>query len=47
MGHLRVKTSECAYKERDRRMKEQILYGINYDNIITEFIRELTVIKDQ
>ena len=36
MGYLRIKGSECSYKEKDRRLKEQFINGINVDNMITE-----------
>ena len=39
MGHLRGQ-----YKERDGRLKEQFINGIN-DNMMTEIIWELTAIK--
>ena len=45
MGHLGIKANKCEYKERDRRLKEQFINGINDDDMITENIRELTVIK--
>ena len=45
MGHLRVKANECKYEERDRRLKTiQFINGIN-DDMMTEIIRELSVIK--
>ena len=39
MGHLGVKTKECEYKERDMRLKEQFINGINGDDMITEIIK--------
>ena len=45
MGHLRIKANECKYKERDRRLKEQFINGINDDDMMTEIISELSVFK--
>ena len=45
MGYLRVKTIECKYKEKNRRLKEQNIYGINDDGMICEIIRELAITK--
>ena len=36
MGQLRIKTNKCAYKEINRRSKEQFINGIND---MTEIIR--------
>ena len=33
MEHLRVKANECEYKDRYRRLKEQLINGINHDEI--------------
>ena len=44
MGCLTVKINECAYKERDRMLKEQLSNGINDDEMMTE-IKELTAIQ--
>ena len=46
MGCLRMKTNESNYKEKDRRLKEQFINGIN-DEMMTEIIGELTIIRKQ
>ena len=46
MGHQRIKISEYAYKEKDRRLKEPFINGINGDQIRTEIIRKLTAVKE-
>ena len=43
MGHLRVKANECECKDRDKRLKEQFI--INDDEMMTEIIKELAIIK--
>ena len=45
MDHLRMKVKKCGYKEKDRRLKDQFINGINNDYIMTECYRELTVVK--
>ena len=45
IDHLRVKASECNYKEQNSRPNEQLINGINDDNMNIEIIRELTAIK--
>ena len=45
MGCLRVKASDCEYKEKERMLKEQLINGINDDYMMTEIIRELAMIK--
>ena len=45
MGHLRIKASKYDYKEKDRRLKEQFINGINDEDMMTEIIRELTKIQ--
>ena len=44
-GHLRIKANEYGYKEKDRKLKEQFIDGINDNDMMTEIIRELTAIK--
>ena len=39
------KGNECNYKEKDGRLKEQFINGINDDDEITDIMRELTTIK--
>ena len=46
MGCLRVKTTECNYKERDRRQKEQFINGIDDQAMMVKIIKELTAKKD-
>ena len=38
--------NKCKYKDRDRRLKEQFINGINNHTLTMEIIRELTVLKD-
>ena len=45
MGYLRLKANECEYKEKDRRLKEQFINGINDDEMKTEIIWELNAVK--
>ena len=44
MGLLKTKAKESGYKEKDRRLKEQFINGINDDNI-AEIIGELIALK--
>ena len=44
MGHLRIKGKHCSYKEKDRRLKEHFINGINDVDMMTKIIRELTTI---
>ena len=37
--------SQCVHKEKDRRLKEQFINDINDDNMMTEILRKLTIIK--
>ena len=45
MGHLRIKSNKCGYKEEDRMLKEQLINDIKNDDMMIELIRELTTIK--
>ena len=45
MGHLRIKANECGYKDKDRKLKEQFINGINYNDMMTEIKRKLTTIR--
>ena len=45
MGLPRIKANDCEKKEKDWRLKEQFINGINNDNIITDIIQELTAVK--
>ena len=45
MGHMRIKGNECEYKERYRGPKKQVVHEINEDKMMTELMKELTVIK--
>ena len=38
-------TADCKYEEADRHLKEQFVYVLNDDAMITEIIRELTLIN--
>ena len=38
MGDLRMKANKCSYMEKDERLKEQFINGINND-MMTEIIR--------
>ena len=40
-----MKVNECKYKEKDRRLKEQFINGINDDKMMAEIIGELTTVK--
>ena len=42
MGWLWVAAAECGYKEVDRQLKEQFIYGLNDKIMPDEIIRELT-----
>ena len=42
MGRLRTSLVECQYKKVDRQLKEQLIHGLNDDEMLAEFIRELT-----
>ena len=41
MGHVRVKANEYEYKQRDRRLNEQLINRSNDDKMIIEVIKEL------
>ena len=41
MGHLRIKANECCYKEKDRKLKEQFINGMNDDDMMTKVIRKV------
>ena len=38
MNHPRIKSNEYVYKEKDIRLKEQFINGINDDKVITKLI---------
>ena len=42
MSRLRFAVVECNYRQVDRQLKEQFVLGLNYNNMLTEIIRELT-----
>ena len=46
MGRLRVKATECKYREWVRRMKEQFRNGMNDQTTTAEIIKKLTTIRD-
>ena len=41
MGRFHIKATKCNYKEHNRRLKEQFIYGIYDDEIPQEIIRKL------
>ena len=45
-GHLRIKTNEYMYKERNMRLKEQSIDGINNNSMMTKIITRPTTIKN-
>ena len=45
MGQLRVRVTKFTYKERDKRLKEQTINGINDQVMMAEIIKEPTAIK--
>ena len=45
IGHFRIIGNERCYKEKDSRLKEPFIHGINDDDIMTEIIRKLTAFK--
>ena len=42
IGRIRVAAIKCNYKELDRQLREQFIYGINDSDMLAETIRELT-----
>ena len=46
MGHLRPNGNVCGYIEEDRRLNEQLIYGISDEEMMIEIIRKLTATKD-
>ena len=42
MGRLRTGAVRCKYKEVDRQLEEQLIQGLNDDEMLVEIIRELT-----
>ena len=47
MCRLRIKDTECTYKENDRRLKEQLINGINNQVMTAKIIKELTANKSE
>ena len=47
MGYLRIKANKHGYKDKDIRLKEQFINGINDHDMMTEIMKELTSIKRQ
>ena len=45
MGSLRIVTTEYSYNEKYSRLKITVHKWINEDDMMTEIIRELTIIK--
>ena len=46
MRRLRISVAECSYKEVDRQLKEQLVHGLNDNDMITEIIYKLTAMED-
>ena len=46
MGRLGIKVANCKDKENDRRLKEQLINGMNDETITAKIIKELIVLKD-
>ena len=42
MGRLCIVAAECGYKEIDRQLKEQFFHGLNDEDMLGKFIKELT-----
>ena len=40
MGCFRIRANEFGYKEKDRRLKEQFINGINDDDMMTGIIKK-------
>ena len=45
MGRPRAKATECNFKEKDRRLKELTINGINNQVMMAEIINELSTIR--
>ena len=45
MDHFRMNANKCEYKDKDRRLEEQFINGINDDDMMTEIIWEWTTVK--
>ena len=41
VGRLKIKATECKYKENDRRLKEQFINSISNEVITAEIIKDL------
>ena len=39
IGHFRIKANECGYKEKDKILKEQLINGINDDDMMTDIMK--------
>ena len=46
MRRLRIAVEECNDKEIYRQLKEQLIHGLNDDNMLINIIHELSTIKD-
>ena len=46
MGRLRIKTTECLYKDNDIGINEEIINGTNIKVMTADIFKELTAIKD-
>ena len=46
MGRLRTVVAECNCKEVDRHFKEQLIHGLNDNDMLIEMIPKLTTMKE-
>ena len=46
MGRLKVKATDCKYKDGGRNLKEQFINGTNDQAMTAEIMKELTIIKE-
>ena len=45
MARLWIKSTECKYKEYERRLKEHFINGMNDEAITAKIIKKLTALK--
>ena len=45
MGHQRIQGNDCEFKKEIKVSKEQFIKRINNDDMMTEILRELTVME--
>ena len=46
MGKLHAKAVECDYKEYNRELKEQLIYGLDKEGMVSEVFREVSAVED-